>query len=176
MNKGLSTVITVICIALLLGVGGAYYYLGHAKQQPLVGADKDIHGCIGSAGYSWCDIKQKCLRTWEEPCSVATNTPTVDETTTLITAVKQAIIAEHGSDANTLSYTVSKITGDYAQGGASAQGGGAMWFAAKVNGAWKLVWDGNGVILCKDIASYPDFPKSMIPECYNNVTNKNITR
>jgi hypothetical protein len=35
---------------------------------PMVGSDKDEHGCIGSAGYTWCPIKNKCLRTWEEPC------------------------------------------------------------------------------------------------------------
>ena len=35
----------------------------------LVGNDTDVHGCIGSAGYSWCESKQKCLRTWEEECS-----------------------------------------------------------------------------------------------------------
>ncbi len=34
----------------------------------LVGGDKDEHGCIGSAGYSWCENKQKCLRPWEEAC------------------------------------------------------------------------------------------------------------
>ena len=34
----------------------------------IVGGDKDIHGCIGSAGYSWCEVKQKCLRVWEEGC------------------------------------------------------------------------------------------------------------
>ena len=33
-----------------------------------VGGDKDEHGCIGSAGYSWCELKQKCLRSWEESC------------------------------------------------------------------------------------------------------------
>jgi hypothetical protein len=38
------------------------------QQQQLVGNDRDIHGCIGSAGYSWCEAKQKCLRVWEEPC------------------------------------------------------------------------------------------------------------
>lgn len=40
-------------------------------QQPegqLVGNDRDEHGCIGSAGYSWCEAKQKCLRIWEEKC------------------------------------------------------------------------------------------------------------
>lgn len=36
---------------------------------PIVGGDKDIHGCIGSAGYSWCEAKQKCLRVWEESCA-----------------------------------------------------------------------------------------------------------
>jgi len=30
--------------------------------------DKDAHGCYISAWYSWCEIKSKCLRTWEEKC------------------------------------------------------------------------------------------------------------
>ncbi|VVC00281.1 Uncharacterised protein [uncultured archaeon] len=34
----------------------------------LVGNDRDAHGCIGSAGYSWCEAKQKCIRAWEEDC------------------------------------------------------------------------------------------------------------
>ena len=38
------------------------------ENKPLVGNDKDKHGCIGSAGYTWCEIKQKCLKTWEEKC------------------------------------------------------------------------------------------------------------
>ena len=33
-----------------------------------IGGDKDEHGCLIAAGYSWCEAKQKCLRTWEEPC------------------------------------------------------------------------------------------------------------
>jgi hypothetical protein len=37
-------------------------------ENPIVGGDKDSHGCIGSAGYSWCEPKQKCLRPWEEKC------------------------------------------------------------------------------------------------------------
>lgn len=37
-------------------------------ERGLVGGDKDEHGCIGSAGYTWCESKQKCLRPWEEPC------------------------------------------------------------------------------------------------------------
>jgi putative lipoprotein len=29
------------------------------------GADRDEHGCIGSAGYSWCAKEGKCVRPWE---------------------------------------------------------------------------------------------------------------
>ncbi len=32
------------------------------------GADRDKHGCIGSAGYTWCAEREKCIRVWEEPC------------------------------------------------------------------------------------------------------------
>jgi len=33
-----------------------------------VGGDRDEHGCIGSAGYTWCDSKERCIRPWEEAC------------------------------------------------------------------------------------------------------------
>ena len=42
------------------------------NSQNVVGGDRDAHGCIGSAGYTWCEAKQKCLRPWEEPCEVNT--------------------------------------------------------------------------------------------------------
>jgi len=29
------------------------------------GADQDIHGCIGSAGYIWCERTTSCERPWE---------------------------------------------------------------------------------------------------------------
>jgi signal transduction histidine kinase len=31
----------------------------------LVGDDRDEHGCIPSAGYSWSEEKQECVRPWE---------------------------------------------------------------------------------------------------------------
>lgn len=36
--------------------------------EQMVGNDRDEHGCIPSAGYTWCEEKQKCLRLFEEPC------------------------------------------------------------------------------------------------------------
>lgn len=34
----------------------------------IIGGDKDEGGCLVAAGYSWCEIKQKCLHTREESC------------------------------------------------------------------------------------------------------------
>lgn len=38
------------------------------SEKKLIGGDRDEHGCLTPAGYSWCETKQKCLRTWEEIC------------------------------------------------------------------------------------------------------------
>ena len=43
----------------------------------VIGGDKDEHGCLISAGYSWCEEKKKCLRTWEEECSSSKETGNV---------------------------------------------------------------------------------------------------
>lgn len=34
-------------------------------SAPMPGSDRDIHGCIGSAGYSWCERTKQCERPWE---------------------------------------------------------------------------------------------------------------
>jgi hypothetical protein len=44
------------------------FAVGCVKNQ-VIGGDKDSHGCLIAAGYSWCEDKQKCLRPWEENCS-----------------------------------------------------------------------------------------------------------
>ncbi len=46
----------------------------------LIGGDRDSHGCLLAAGYSWCGAKNKCLRVWEEPCA-ATPSATPTQTT-----------------------------------------------------------------------------------------------
>jgi len=35
------------------------------QKSELVGGDRDEHGCIGSAGYQWCEKLGKCVRPWE---------------------------------------------------------------------------------------------------------------
>jgi len=36
-----------------------------STTTPKVGGDRDAHGCIGSAGYQWCEHSQRCERPWE---------------------------------------------------------------------------------------------------------------
>jgi len=36
-----------------------------AQQLATAGSDRDRHGCIASAGYSWCETKSSCIRPWE---------------------------------------------------------------------------------------------------------------
>lgn len=35
------------------------------EPMPMPGSDRDAHGCIGSAGYSWCARTARCERPWE---------------------------------------------------------------------------------------------------------------
>jgi hypothetical protein len=38
----------------------------YKEETPkVVGGDRDEHGCIGSAGYQWCDSIGQCVRPWE---------------------------------------------------------------------------------------------------------------
>jgi len=41
------------------------YSEAEAPKENLVGGDRDAHGCIGSAGYQWCEKLGKCVRPWE---------------------------------------------------------------------------------------------------------------
>ncbi|GEM_PF-5157529 len=85
MNKqGLTWLIIVIVIAIAGGVFLWWLYQSpvadevdtattdtssEQSEEMMPGSDRDEHGCIPSAGYVWCEEKQKCLRPWEEECT-----------------------------------------------------------------------------------------------------------
>ena len=51
-----------------------------AKDFIIVGGDRDTHGCIGSAGYVWCDHQSSCVRPWELAAEqkISLNEQTID--------------------------------------------------------------------------------------------------
>ncbi len=60
----------IIFFTIFVAIVSFIFSLSKKIDSPdnIVGGDRDEHGCIGSAGYSWCEPKQKCIRVWEESC------------------------------------------------------------------------------------------------------------
>ena len=119
-KKGFSQVGLIITALVVLVVGGVIFYFAYQPQvppSPIVGGDRDEHGCIGSAGYSWCEPKQKCLRVWEEKCEV-----------------------EITSDVNTKTHMTSWFEGfDYVNSGVDLSSDVAL--TAKGGQGWLSWWD-----------------------------------
>lgn len=91
--------------------------------------------------------------------------------------IKQALFKKNNwPDNGTITVTVTTNDGKYASGTATSGGGGGYFYAVKDNGQWLIVADGNGVIECTKLANYPDYPKTLIPECWDQATQKNIKR
>lgn len=90
-NQTTKTIFIVI-LALTIGGVGTYFWMNYQsmekrleqqkEQQVLptdqkkqddtssqrIGGQKDEHGCLGGAGYTWCPSTGKCQRIWEEYC------------------------------------------------------------------------------------------------------------
>ena len=37
----------------------------NTEETPMVGGDRDEHGCIGSAGYTWSALRGECIQVFE---------------------------------------------------------------------------------------------------------------
>jgi maltose-binding protein MalE len=164
--KKTSTILIVILIV-ILAITGTYYITSKKtlKKTPiaietdtkdmLVGNDKDAHGCIGSAGYTWCEVKNKCLRVWEEKCDIEAEN-----------AIKQLLATKYNKPTSDVKVNVIKATKNHAIGSVSfapfdGNNEGGMFLAVKIEIEWQLVFDGNGSINCTEIDNL-GFPKEML--------------
>jgi hypothetical protein len=128
------------------------------STEQLVGNDEDEHGCKASAGYSWCEIKQKCLRTWEEKCEEEIIEENVKE------AVTKLLIEKYNWEEDKVSVQVNKEVGDFASGsvGFGSEIGGGGWLVKRIEGKWKLIWDGNGAVDCENLRTEHQFPDEIL--------------
>lgn len=62
MKKLILSVIALILLGVLVVV---YLPITPNEPAPKVGADKDVHGCIASAGYTYSVVRGGCIRVWE---------------------------------------------------------------------------------------------------------------
>ena len=164
-------VITIVLTALIVGVGVTAYFKG---WFPSVTFNKPQAVSVQNTEVTTKDVVVATPS--PVPSASASAEIKADDNQTIIAAVKQALVAKHGSDFSTLNYSIKKVEGNYASGMVNGSGGGGMWFAAKVNGIWTIVSDGNGVTMCSDLVPYPNFPNDMIPECWDASTGKNVIR
>lgn len=75
-------------------------------------------------------------------------------------ALKSALAAHLGMSVSDLTIVISENTGTYARGEVD----NGYFLAAKVNGQWQIVADGQGALECRVLSQY-GFPPSMAPEC-----------
>ncbi|MEZ4503680.1 MAG: hypothetical protein R3C39_13725 [Dehalococcoidia bacterium] len=85
----------------------------------------------------------------------------------VLSSVTAALEAKYGWDEGAATVTLDTVEDErFAKGGVTdPEGSGALWFASLVDGEWRIVFDGNGIVDCASLEPYPDFPTSMLPQC-----------
>jgi membrane-bound inhibitor of C-type lysozyme len=121
--KAISICIPVLLIVFAVCASGR-------EQHERIGGDRDEHGCIGPAGYVWCESKQRCIRPWEEDCASLPPVTAVYDCRSLGEIVVEyrrfeATLSKGGEDKYELDRVISAS-------GAKYEGDGAM------------IWDDSG--------------------------------
>ncbi len=162
MTRPKNIIIAVVIIIVILFLGVVDFVTHKANTAPntipnnILGGDRDEHGCIGSAGYSWCEGKNKCLRQWEEEC---------ESKKTSAEEIQRLFVEKYPKYVDTITVSVRIETESYARGDVIFEIGapGGYFFAMKTNNAWQIVLDGNGQISC-GLSKY-GFPDEMLTDC-----------
>ncbi|MBN1325467.1 hypothetical protein JW977_00595 [Candidatus Falkowbacteria bacterium] len=155
-NKNLLVILIIVVVVIVAFV--VYFSINsvskienaNVNEPMLIGGQKDAHGCLIAAGYSWCEPKQKCLRMWEEDCY---GQDLID-----LTAV---FAKEHNQIPENVFITIMKNNENYFSGtiriGAQeVEGGGFL--VRKLENNWQIDYEGNGSIDCVKIKGlgYPE--------------------
>lgn len=103
------------------------------------------------------------------PTVTPSPTPTVNDEEEIISAI--ALHLEQ--DEEDLDIIVTDLREGFAKGNVKekdALAGGGYFIAAKVDGEWIIVYDGQANPTCDEISPY-SFPSDMVPECLDNLGN-----
>jgi hypothetical protein len=119
-------------------------------QGNSVGSDKDSHGCIGSAGYTWCEAKQKCIRIWEENCY----DPSQDQ-------LQFLLANKFGLNMSDVNININQSSDSSIRGTYTVNNEKSNFLAAKKNGVWTIVYDGKSQPDCPLIKQY-NFSNAML--------------
>lgn len=166
------TKIIIITIVILLGGVFFFFWSGYdgvsdtaessqesdsvpVENNTMLGGDRDEHGCIGSAGYTWCEPKEKCLRIWEEECYE-----------NLEQEIEYLLAEKHNTSAEDVHVTIDKQYEKHASGSVSFGEGGVgekgMFLAAEIDNIWSVLFDGNGSVDCEQMRLQYGFPDEIL--------------
>lgn len=155
MTKRVAYFIPVLLFVALVGAGCARTQIQTTTTtNPVVGGDRDEHGCIGSAGYRWCEPKQACLRFWETPCYASAEE-----------GIKAALAEELKLKPADIFVKIAEITSTHAKGSVGKvgeeKGPAGMFLASQGNNIWLVDYHGNGQADCA-LLKERGYPTSML--------------
>jgi hypothetical protein len=138
-----------------------------AGSQKNIGGEKDEHGCYLTAGYTWCEPKNKCLRKWKENCTVEDNKNVVkNEAEEVVGKITVIIAKKHNKKEKDVMIKITQKDKSHLRGtvkfGIGGEGEEGMFLAVKNNDQWKVVYEGGGVANCSELINVYAFPKSML--------------
>jgi len=180
-NKNIFPLIVIFVVVAAL-IGGAYWFGKNSMQNSAfvdvrevsddeTGEGKeDASGEKGLAEESSASAGEFSASSSSSAAadSSSTSAPSVPEESdeSVIETLKLLFAQKYEKRIDDIFVTISKREGDYLVGSVKFAGedAGAHVLAAKVNGSWKIIFDGNGMWTC-DIVDVVDFPSTLVPEC-----------
>lgn len=100
-----------------------------------------------------------------------------DSDEAVIESLKLLFAQKYEKRIEDITVTITKREGDYLTGSVEFAGdaSGGYVLAAKINGAWEIVFDGNGTWTCSAV-DVVDFPSTLAPECWDEDTMTVVDR
>jgi len=170
--------ILVIFIIILLAIFGIYFYLQFSKNKELLVSPSPV-SYVPSPIVVVSPPPQEIIPASPLPpvSAAVVASPPAQVQVSDFDLIRQAMASKHNKPLADTQIVVSKNTGTHAQGSVKFSGdiGGGWFLAAKTGTIWVIVDDGNGTISCQVIAPY-NFPNSIVPECWDEQTQKIVNR
>ena len=163
----------IIFLVILALVGGAYWFGKNAitKEAP----EEEMS--------SYREVEEKPTQI-EETEEIVEEEVIVEEeeieeesNESIIETLKLLFAQKYERRVEDITVEISQREGDYIVGGVKFAGeiAGGYVLAAKVNEAWKIIFDGNGNYTCTAV-DIVDFPVTLAPECWDENTMTAVNR
>ncbi len=125
------------------------------------------------------NVEETELEEEAEEGSIDEEEPAIEEDSdeAVIESLKLLFAQKYEKRIEDITVSISKREGDYLTGGVKFAGeiAGGYVLAAKVNDAWKIVFDGNGNWTC-GVVDVVEFPSTLAPECWDEDTMTVVDR